>query len=59
MSKLAPTTAQSSTVACDGEKETGGHPRVFIKIDHDSGKAVCPYCSKVFVLDPNAKADAH
>lgn len=59
MTDKAPTTVMTTTVACDGDLETGGHPRVFVKIDHDSRKAVCPYCSKTFVLDANAKAEAH
>ena len=34
-------------VACDGGLENG-HPRVFLHIEHDSGKVVCPYCSKIY-----------
>jgi len=59
MTDTAPTTVTSTTVACDGDSESGGHPRVYVKIDAKTGKAVCPYCSKVFTLDPNAKAPAH
>lgn len=43
-------------IACDGG--TGGHPRVWLQIDPESGAVECPYCDKKFVLDPNA-ADAH
>ena len=59
MTDAAPTTVMSTTVACDGDMQTGGHPRVFVKIDHDTKEAVCPYCSKKFVLDPDAKVAAH
>lgn len=59
MTDTAPTTVMSTTVACDGDQETGGHPRVYVKIDHHTGQAVCPYCSKKFVLDPDAKVAAH
>jgi len=59
MSEAATITVSTTTVACDGDKETGGHPRVFVKLDAETKKATCPYCSKTFVLDPNAKADAH
>ena len=59
MTDQAPTTVTSTTVACDGDQTEGGHPRVYVKIDLESREAVCPYCSKKFVLDANAKADAH
>lgn len=59
MTDTAPTTVTSTTVACDGDQAEGGHPRVFVKLDHDTHKAMCPYCSKVFVLDANAKVAAH
>ncbi|MBL4615815.1 MAG: zinc-finger domain-containing protein [Magnetovibrio sp.] len=59
MTETAPTTVMTTTVACDGDQETGGHPRVYVKLDADTHKAVCPYCSKTFVLDANAKSEAH
>jgi uncharacterized Zn-finger protein len=40
-------------VACDGG--TLGHPRVFLHIDDDSHKVVCPYCSRTYVY----VGDAH
>jgi uncharacterized Zn-finger protein len=42
-------------VACDGGGGPLGHPRVFLKIG-DSGEIVCPYCSRRFVLAPDAEA---
>ena len=48
----------TTTVSCDGNKDSGGHPRVFLKLDDHDHEAVCPYCSQVFKLDPNAKVSA-
>ncbi|GBQ70944.1 hypothetical protein AA103196_2627 [Ameyamaea chiangmaiensis NBRC 103196] len=45
-------------VACDGGDGPLGHPRVWLEIaDHQT---FCPYCSRLFVLNPDAEAaDAH
>ncbi|MEG3619674.1 zinc-finger domain-containing protein [Magnetovibrio sp. PR-2] len=59
MTDAAPTIVTTSTVACDGDNAVGGHPRVYVKIDSVTHKAECPYCSKQFELDPNAKVEAH
>ena len=40
----------SHTVACDGCGGALGHPRVFLEIDEDVHKVVCPYCSRTYVL---------
>jgi len=40
------------TVACDGGGGPLGHPRVFLYIDQQS--VVCPYCSRRYVLAPEA-----
>jgi len=48
----------TTTVACDGTQDDGGHPRVFIKLDAHTHAATCPYCSRVFQLDPNANTSA-
>ena len=52
------TIVTTTTVACDGTKDAGGHPRVFLKLDADSHEIECPYCSAKFKLDPNAKVSA-
>lgn len=49
----APITVTSRTVACDGGGGPLGHPRVFLTFD-DEHRIVCPYCSRVFVLEPGA-----
>ncbi len=37
-------------VACDGGTPALGHPRVFLHIDHETGRITCPYCSRTYVL---------
>ena len=38
-------------IACDGGLGALGHPRIWLKIaDHQT---VCPYCSRLFVLQPD------
>ena len=45
------------TVACDGGDGPLGHPRVFLYIeDHE---VVCPYCSRVFILNEGAGHGGH
>jgi uncharacterized Zn-finger protein len=45
-------------VACDGGDGALGHPRVFLRIA--ATEVVCPYCSRLFVLNPGAAAgDPH
>ncbi|MBV8704139.1 MAG: zinc-finger domain-containing protein [Acetobacteraceae bacterium] len=39
-------------VACDGGGGPLGHPRVFLRIEDQS--VVCPYCSRLFVLEEGA-----
>lgn len=38
--------------ACDGGGGPLGHPRVFLRIE--DRQVVCPYCSRLFVLNPGA-----
>jgi uncharacterized Zn-finger protein len=44
------------TVACDGGPL--GHPRVFLHMD-DRDEAVCPYCSRVYILNQGAGHGGH
>lgn len=55
------TYVQHSEVVCDGSGGSLGHPRVFLHIDEDDGKVVCPYCSKTFVLlhQPGQRSGTH
>jgi uncharacterized Zn-finger protein len=44
-------------VACDGGNAGLGHPRVFLRIvDHQIS---CPYCSRIYVLNPGAGDAGH
>ncbi len=43
----------SRVVACDGGVGPLGHPRVWLRIT--GRQTFCPYCSRVYVLDPNAE----
>jgi len=41
-------------VACDGSGEISpalGHPRVFLRIEEDTGFVECGYCDRRFVLE--------
>lgn len=57
-------TVTKTSVPCDGGAKEGtysplGHPKVYLKINPESGDAVCPYCSRRYVLAEGATADAH
>ncbi|MGR3716049.1 MAG: zinc-finger domain-containing protein [Thermohalobaculum sp.] len=45
------------TVACDGGGGPLGHPRVWLKLA--GPQAICPYCSRLYVLKAGATEDAH
>ena len=44
------------TVACDGGGGVLGHPRVFLRIVES--EVMCPYCSRLYVLNAGAGHDA-
>ena len=48
---------ESETVACDGGGGALGHPKVFLHMD-GKGQIDCPYCSRRFILDSEAKTAA-
>jgi len=48
----------SLTTSCDGAGDSSGHPKVYIKLDEQTHQGTCPYCSRIFKLDPNAKVSA-
>ncbi len=37
-------------VSCDGGNGIEGHPKIYLEIIPAEGEAVCPYCSKKFIL---------
>lgn len=49
---------ETMTVACDGGNEPLGHPNVYLHLDDATLDAVCPYCSKRFVLKEGADVAA-
>jgi uncharacterized Zn-finger protein len=53
---------KTTAVSCDGGNGAYGHPRVYLKI-LDTVEAqkqiMCPYCSRLFVLEPGATDSAH
>jgi len=47
----------SRAVSCDGGLEPLGHPKVYLKI---SGTEItCPYCSRLFMLEPGTRDTGH
>lgn len=49
-------------VACDGSGEISpalGHPRVFLRIEPDTGFVECGYCDRRFELAPGADGHGH
>ena len=46
---------ESHSVGCDGGGGPLGHPLVYLSLDA-GGKTECPYCSRLYVLKPGAKA---
>ncbi len=50
---------KTETVACAGGGGPLGHPKVYLPVP-PAGEAVCPYCSRRFVLAADAApASAH
>ncbi len=41
--------ASTRTVACDGDGDPSGHPRVYLRMG-DRSQVDCPYCGRRFVL---------
>jgi uncharacterized Zn-finger protein len=49
-------------VSCEGTGGQLGHPKVYLRLPQMLGgaeKAVCPYCSRVFILSGDAVAEGH
>jgi uncharacterized Zn-finger protein len=47
----------TATVACDGGVGPLGHPRIYLRIAET--QVMCPYCSRLFVLNPGAAGADH
>jgi uncharacterized Zn-finger protein len=52
---------RSLETTCDGGGGPSGHPKVYLHIDEDESRVVCPYCSRTFVLvqQPDHPAASH
>ncbi len=48
---------KTTAVSCDGGNGASGHPRIYLKIL--GTEIMCPYCSRLFVLEPGATDSAH
>ncbi len=48
---------KTRAVSCDGGAEPLGHPKVYLRIV--DAQITCPYCSKLFILEPGAGAEGH
>ena len=48
MASFETITIDADVAACDGGSGALGHPRVYLNLA-PSGKAECPYCSRLFV----------
>jgi uncharacterized Zn-finger protein len=49
-------------VSCEGTSGQLGHPKVFLRLPQMLGgpaQAVCPYCSRLFILSGDALAEGH
>lgn len=50
--------ADTTQVNCDGGGGALGHPRVYLQIKPEVGEIECPYCSRRYVLNKDAKSHA-
>lgn len=48
---------EDRVVACDGGSGAMGHPRVWLRIVND--QTFCPYCSRIYVLNPGVNDSGH
>jgi uncharacterized Zn-finger protein len=48
---------KTNAVSCDGGNGAYGHPKVYLRILDT--QIMCPYCSRLFVLEPGATDLAH
>jgi uncharacterized Zn-finger protein len=48
---------KTRAVSCDGGEGVYGHPKVYLRITGE--KIMCPYCSRLFVLEPGVTDHSH
>lgn len=52
---------KTRSVACDGGDGAYGHPKIYLRIAPSlpEQQIMCPYCSRLFVLEPGAGHEEH
>ncbi len=40
---------ETHNIVCNGNSDTLGHPKIYLKIKPQETKVVCPYCAKIFI----------
>jgi uncharacterized Zn-finger protein len=48
---------KTRAVSCDGGDGAYGHPKVYLRIVET--QITCPYCSRLFILEPGATDSSH
>ena len=48
---------QTPAISCDGGDGAYGHPKVYLRIM--AQQILCPYCSRLFVLEPGFTDSGH
>jgi len=48
---------KTHAVSCDGGAGPLGHPKVYLRIPET--QIMCPYCSRLFVLEPGSVDTGH
>jgi len=37
------------SISCTGDKDSGSHPQIFLKLNDEEGSIECYYCGKTFI----------
>ena len=43
------------SVSCSGDKNSGSHPKIFLKLIDEQGSIECYYCGKTFIHESKFK----
>jgi uncharacterized Zn-finger protein len=55
MNKFEKISVSSPEISCDGGTGAMGHPKVYLRIEQEKDSIACPYCSRTYILKPEAK----
>ncbi len=50
---------KTKRISCDGGGGALGHPRIYLTIDAETHQAICPYCSRNYVMEGGASHHDH